>query len=115
MNTMDCSIRVNPCYPWSMQSLRHLSAFVGAGFALSVGAAEIHLAQGVLAGEVTAASVILQTRLTAVEKLTDGDVAGAAGVARFEIALADSFANTRQTAWTNATAQGDFIVKAHVD
>lgn len=80
-----------------------------------VSAAELHLAQGILVGEVTATTAILQTRLTAVEKLTDGDVAGAAGVARFEIAATDSFANARQTAWANATAEGDFIVKAHVD
>lgn len=102
-------------YPWSMNRLPRFICLIGVGFALHASAAEIHLAQGILAGEVTATSAILQTRLTAVTKLTDGDVAGAAGVARFEIALTDSFANARPAAWANATAEGDFIVKVQVD
>lgn len=77
-------------------------------------AAGLHLAQGILAGEVTQTTVILQTRLTAVTELTAGDVAGAAGTGRFEIATSHSFRDARQTAWLNATAQGDFILKVQV-
>jgi alkaline phosphatase D len=86
-----------------------------AAFSLQIRAAEIHLAQGILAGEVTATSVILQTRLTASPGLVDGDVPGAAGTGRFEIATNASFANARQTAWARATPDGDFILKAYVD
>jgi alkaline phosphatase/alkaline phosphatase D len=79
-------------------------------------AAEIHLAQGLLAGEVTATSAILQTRLTAVPALNDrGEVPGAAGTGRFEIATAPDFKEARQTPWLQATAAGDFILRAHVD
>ena len=78
-------------------------------------AAEIHLAQGLLAGEVTATSAILQTRLTAVPSPTDGDVPGAAGVGRFEIAGTADFKESRQTPWLKATADGDFILRAKVD
>lgn len=82
---------------------------------ISSRAAEIHLAQGTLAGEVTAASAILQTRLTSTTGLADGDVPGAAGVARFEVATTETFASPRQLPWARATAEGDFIVKAYVD
>ncbi|MDO8541303.1 MAG: alkaline phosphatase D family protein [Opitutaceae bacterium] len=78
-------------------------------------AAEIHLAQGVLAGEVTATSAILQARLTAGPGLVNGDVPGVRGVARFEIAIAESFSGARQTAWIDATAEHDFIVKSAID
>ena len=78
-------------------------------------AAEIHLAQGILAGEVTATSAILQTRLTSVTSLTDGDVPGTAGTGRFEIAPAPDFKDARQTPWLQATAAGDFILRAQVD
>lgn len=78
-------------------------------------AAEIHLAQGLLAGEVTAGSAILQTRLTAVSSLTEGDVPGAAGVGRFEIAGSADFKDARQTPWLKATSDGDFILRAKVD
>lgn len=77
-------------------------------------AADLHLAQGILAGEVSATSVILQTRLTAVAGLADGDVAGAPGVGRFEIARDESFRDAQLTPWATATSAGDFIIKAPV-
>ena len=92
---------------------RFLLAFILT--ALSSPAAEIHLAQGALAGEVTASTAILQTRLTATPKLDAGDVPGAAGTARFEIATSESFAGARWTEWTNASPEQDFLVRARVD
>jgi alkaline phosphatase D len=74
----------------------------------------LHLAQGILAGEVTQTTAILQTRLTAVPELTDGDVAGAPGTGRFEFATNESFRDAQQTAWSTATAEGDFILKTQV-
>ena len=67
--------------------------------------AALHLAQGILAGEVTQTSAILQTRLTAVPELTNGDVAGAAGVGRFEVATNDTFRDARQTSWLSRSSE----------
>ncbi len=74
----------------------------------------LHLAQGMIAGEVTAASVILQARLTSVATLTGGDVAGAAGTGCFEIATDTEFKDARRTPWMLATPDADFILKARV-
>ena len=71
--------------------------------------------QGEMAGEVTADSVILQSRLTTLDGLLDGDVAGAPGTARFELALSDDFADSTTTAWLDAAPEGDYIVKTAVD
>jgi hypothetical protein len=49
-------------------------------FAAAAGdATGLHLAQGALAGEVTATTVVLQTRLTATPGLQNGDVPGGNG------------------------------------
>ena len=40
--------------------------------------------------------------------LVDGDVAGAPGTARFELAVSDDFADSTTTAWLDATAEGDY-------
>jgi len=53
--------------------------------------------QGEMAGEVTASSVILQSRLTAGSQLVDGDLPGATGIARFEIATDKNFEHARLT------------------
>jgi alkaline phosphatase D len=80
-----------------------------------ISAAQIYLGQGVIAGEVTTNSVILQTRLTAAESVVDGEVPGIRGVARFEVDSSPTFAHPRQTEWLGARPDGDFIVKAKVD
>lgn len=72
-------------------------------------------AQGEMAGEATTDSVILQSRLTSAHGLTDGDVPGSAGVARFEIAEQENFSDARVTDWLTATAENDFIVKIKVN
>ena len=57
------------------------------GFADDLPAAETRVfhAMGEMTGEVTTNSAILQSRLTASPGLVDGDVPGAAGIARFDI------------------------------
>jgi len=90
-----------------------------AAFALGVcagasGASGVFRAQGEMAGEVGETSVILQSRLTASKGLVEGDVPGAAGVARFEIAETADFQAPRRTGWLRAEAAGDFIVKTKV-
>jgi alkaline phosphatase/alkaline phosphatase D len=77
-------------------------------------------AQGEIAGEVTASSVILQSRLTTGgnpdhdESLT-ADVPGEPGVARFELSTDPDFAESWFTGWLQAVPEHDFIVKTRVD
>lgn len=69
-------------------------------------------AQGEFAGEVTANSVLLQTRLTRTAGLdTNGDIPGASGVACFEYATHPEFESAKRTKWTTARAESDFIVR----
>jgi len=75
-------------------------------------------AQGELAGEVTATSVLLQTRLTSLpgpELAGNGDMPGAAGWARFEYSPSPAMDDAKQTAWQAALADHDFIVRWRVD
>ena len=76
--------------------------------------AQIHLGQGGMVGEVTQTSAILQSRLTASTQLVDGDVRGAAGVGRFEVADNNRFRNPIVTEWMRATAANDFILKIKI-
>lgn len=80
--------------------------------------AEIHHAQGEMAGEVTASTVLLQSRLTAIpgpELDAAGDLPGAAGVARFEWSEAADFHDARPTEWLDAAPERDFIVRARLE
>ena len=75
-----------------------------------------YLAQGIMAGEVTDQSVILQTRLTATEGLTDGDVPGKDGFVRFVIGSQNPIAEEEiRTEWMAANSTTDHIVKAKID
>ena len=76
---------------------------------------QVFHAQGEMAGEVSPTSVILQSRLTSVAKLTDGDLAGVAGTARFEWSTHEDFRSSRMTNWIQATPENDFIVKVQID
>jgi alkaline phosphatase D len=81
-------------------------------------ATEIHHAQGELAGEVTASSVLLQSRLTAIpgpDLDATGDIPGAAGVAAFEWSPAADFADARRTPWLEARPEADFIVRTRLE
>ncbi len=71
--------------------------------------------QGEIAGEVTTESVILQSRLTMGDALVDGDLPGAKGIARFEVATSMEFVDSLTTGWLRATSEHDFIVKAKLD
>ena len=74
----------------------------------------VHHGQGEMAGEVTDTSVILQSRLTQGDQLVDGDLPGSSGIARFEIAVEQSFQNARLMEWIEATAAADYIIKMKV-
>ena len=73
---------------------------------------DIFRAQGEMTGEVSATSAIVQTRLTSVDRNVDGDVAGAAGVVRFEYADNKEFEPSQLTPWDSARPESDYIVKA---
>lgn len=67
-----------------------------------------------MVGEVSQTSAILQTRLTASEKLVDGDVLGLAGLARFEIGITREFKKAKRTPWLKSQSHNDYIVKFKV-
>ena len=74
----------------------------------------IGLAQGLLSGEVTEESVILQSRLTTGGRDERGEIAGTAGVGRFEISASADFDDSIWTDWLSANADADYIVKVKV-
>ncbi len=104
----------SPAAPYPMKYSRLLTfTFILTFTRLAAPAAELHLAQGILAGEVTATSAILQTRLTARPGLdATGDVPGTPGFVRFELSTSEAFTNPRRTDWLPAQAASDHIVKA---
>ena len=85
------------------------------GGCADVGLPDITNGQGEIAGEVTTTSVILQSRLTVGSELVEGDLPGAPGTARFEVATTSGFADSFASDWLLATAAGDFIVKTKID
>jgi alkaline phosphatase D len=83
----------------------------------SATAAEIHHAQGELAGEVTATSVLLQSRLTALpgpELDEQGDIPGASGLAAFEWYEAGNETKLSRTEYLKAEPEHDYIVRAEI-
>lgn len=74
----------------------------------------VFIAQGIMSGEATENSIILQSRLTASDTLINGDIPGALGVGKFEIAENESFLNARHSDWLPADSLSDFILKYKV-
>ncbi len=84
-------------------------------FAIDVSCfAAIDHAQGEIAGESTQSSIILQSRLTLAGELIEGDVAGVAGLACFELSVSRDFQNSFKTNWIKAVPENDFIIKQKV-
>lgn len=67
-----------------------------------------------MAGEVTARSVILQSRLTSTDVLIADDLPGASGMACFELSADSTFARSWRTEWIDAVPEHDYIVKTVV-
>lgn len=77
----------------------------------------IELAQGLMAGEVTAGGALLQSRLTRPVDRVDtrwSGIPGVAGFARFEIADNAEFANALLTPVAQALPARDFIIRQQV-
>ncbi|MHC4394098.1 MAG: alkaline phosphatase D family protein [Planctomycetota bacterium] len=75
---------------------------------------ELDHGQGEIAGEVTASSIILQSRLTQGRNLIQGDMLGVRGVACFELSENHNFSNSLKTEWAEALPEHDFIIKQKV-
>lgn len=78
----------------------------------------LHHAQGEMAGEVTATTVLLQSRLTAVagpDLDADGDIPGAPGEACFEWGVDVDFEKPFRTPWLTAAPERDFIVRTRLE
>lgn len=73
----------------------------------------LDLRHGVMAGEVTTSSVILQTRLTRASQ--DKKVPGATGIIQFEVWPESSPERSFRTAGQKAELESDSIVKIYVD
>ena len=72
---------------------------------------EVHAGQGIMAGEVTDVTALVQLRLTKNDKLVDGDLEGVAGSVKFNLIAMDSSAPAMvKTATGNP--EHDFIVRA---
>ena len=71
--------------------------------------------QGEMAGEVTASSAVLQSRLTVSERSADRDVMGAPGVGRFELSRTPDFAVSQKTGWLAAAPEHDYYVREKIE
>jgi len=89
---------------------------IGMSLSAQIAAADIHLAQGTMVGEVDTSSAILQSRLTAIAgpELTDLDVPGVAGIGEFEYSENADFIASMRTGLIAATADNDFILKVKI-
>ncbi len=93
-----------------------LITYMGLMMACSSNESRPYLAQGIMAGEVTDHSVILQTRLTASDTLLNGDVRGFAGWACFEMSPRDLSSEVAiQSPWRLVSADYDYILKDLID
>ena len=75
----------------------------------------VFLGQGIMSGEATSTSIILQSRLTISDSLINGDLGGLHGHGRFEISLKSNFDNPIVSNWIEAKAENDFIVKTKIE
>ncbi|MFY0689286.1 MAG: alkaline phosphatase D family protein [Cyclobacteriaceae bacterium] len=76
---------------------------------------DVFLGQGMMSGEATATSIILQSRLTSSDSMINGDLAGVPGQGRFEISQHETFDNSISSDWITAAAEYDHIVKTTIE
>ena len=77
-------------------------------------APKIYLGQGIMSGEISANSVILQSRLTQSDTLINNDLSGIHGIAMFEISEDSDFTNSINTKLQEAIPENDFIIKKKI-
>ncbi|MDZ7605642.1 MAG: alkaline phosphatase D family protein [Cyclobacteriaceae bacterium] len=71
----------------------------------------LYLGQGIMAGEATDSSVMLQTRITASDTLVGGDLKGAEAQVRFEMSEDENFKKSLFSDLLYADSTTDYIVK----
>ena len=75
----------------------------------------IYLGQGIMSGEATSTSIILQSRLTVSDTLVDGDLMGELGVGTFQIDIDSLFGNPISSDYVKASPENDFIIKTKIE
>ena len=76
---------------------------------------DIFLGQGIMSGEATSSSIILQSRLTVADTLIKGDLPGKSGIGIFQIAEKSDFTNPITSSPITALPKNDFIIKKKID
>ncbi|MCG8311093.1 MAG: metallophosphoesterase family protein [Cytophagales bacterium] len=76
---------------------------------------KIFLAQGIMSGEATENSIILQARLTSADTLIAGDIPGAAGFGKFEVSENSGFNPSGFSGLMKADAAKDHILKCRFE
>jgi len=74
----------------------------------------IKLGLGMMSGEVTQTSVILQARSSASDTLIDNDLPGADAVGYFEVSPRQDFGNAQKSEWLQAVSEFDYILKTRI-
>lgn len=96
--------------------LQLLSGLIGLVLigSITAGTQPCFLGQGQMAGEVTADSVILQTRITASQSPVDGDMPGYKAAACFEFADNRDFNKSIRTSWQQTQPESDYIIQKKI-
>jgi alkaline phosphatase D len=76
---------------------------------------DIFLGQGIMSGEATSSSIILQSRLTVGDTLINGDLPGKPGTGIFQIAEGSNFGNPISSTLITALPENDFIIKEKIE
>lgn len=76
---------------------------------------DIFLGQGIMSGEATSSSIILQSRLTVGDTLINGDLAGKPGSGMFRVSEDANFGDPISSALIKALPENDFIIKKKID
>lgn len=96
---------------------RLFAPLLGLAIVSASASAAVYHAQGDMSGEVTDTSVLLQSRLTGIpgpDLDAQGDVPGAAGLAKFEWSESADFVKASNSGWLKAEPEHDFIVRTLV-
>ncbi len=102
--------------PWWLRFLPNQAAADGTLVDYDAIDRSLTLGQGTMAGEVTASSALLQTRLTKGSQLDrDGGIPGGDGIVRFQWSLDDDFSDAATTPFQVTGPLSDFIARAKID
>jgi len=92
-----------------------LYPYYGGGRRMKVQDTVLFYTQGEMAGEITNHSVVLQTRLTAIQHPVDGVVPGKKGIARLAFDRDSTFRHPGYTNWKVSDSLSDYILRWAID